>query len=1436
MKILQLRSSSIAPNTEMKELISVVNYLIQFSQCFLLSNDEVSEKLQTGDDKMLFELLQPFLSVQSSVSDPIIIEKICLHLFSRFSVVSTQTKTIIRRAVECLLLYMKLPEILLSVGGDDRLSLMTGQSSEQSLPRNKYLSSTLPEKQESVLIRRGSCTCSTVVSSSYSLTERLIEQFFQQTLEICLSDEVEISLGLSSYYEEINRVITTRLMKVLGLSSPSSSSLSRSSTGTVSPSSSNDQPILSAQCVLFPSGSDAEYLPLIVALIRSFNLGSSKLKGSSCPSSESSSSSVLSCVKVYNYVTAWGEVGSGTANASNGQYFSASTPRGGKLSSSAFDSYLQGFHSEMIETIHFKPRGVTGRIDLFENQLISDIKKKLSTSETSVVLLHVVCGSKTGLISPSLATLSSVFSSLSSGLAAKERIIVVIDACQLRCRLELVSEYINRNYPLLVTGSKFFTGPPFSGAVILPSEYANDIEVYLATRRASGAKEECLIPEGIIDFITQYEVSAEMKELKQYLRDINIKSLSSSSSSSPSSSSSCSIGWFNYGLSLRWSLSLDIMERYSALPSSLIQETTVHWIRTAKTFLSRYSPFIRLLDDETEQIGIVEETPGNMNSIISFSLYTFDNVGGGDDDAGVETRMILRELSADEYKEFCRLMSLAAVLSSNSSASFAASSCSIFPAGLMKIMLGQPVKLGTSKHVIRIALGADMILSMLEQPLKNVSVFANEERSISWIREAFSSVCSTFLHAPSGVSSFPGQEGTRSNYDYDLFKEENPFYSSIHRVLEDDFKSVDKSFQLLFFWNSRFTFKILNDIELKEIIQNPKKSSYVEDKKSKFFRLDQQLYYPLSSRDISSASASASAVINMKHVQQCLQQYSSLSQENPSFVAKNSMILYDLDAVSASFTSVNTSFQLVEPNILSFLHCFAVKSCPVSYLLHLAISQGNLGCECASLTEVKQSLSSGCLPEKIVYDSPCKTYEELVFALKKGVRINCNSFHDLDKITSILNDLSQQGIKSISEIGIRINPLIGSGTIAALSTATNESKFGIPLFSSSSFPVCPSYGQKKASETGTVDQQEPEETNEDEYIQSKLLELYESKEDTNFNKVIDIYSKYSSFLTGMMCHVGSQGMSLDLMIDGVYRLYHVIIFLHRQILKKNTITWFDIGGGLSCNYHYNEISPTFTEYYQGIKGKCPLLFSSGGDSPFCVTSSASASASAVASGLARQSFLIVTEFGKSLIAKTAVIVSQIEDIIEHPTSLTSTSTQDEHEAPKQKESVVSCIIHAGADLVLRNAYCPEKFSNHSFLLFDKDYSLVTPPPPPSPNSAFSGSITPYGLTVKSFYSLASNCRESSSVVNIVGPLCFSGDTLATHLLLPTPQLGDSMIMLDCGANTLSLFSRHCSRLSPVVIGFRSIEYCEGESEKQKDIIWRVLREEETSENVMKFWD
>lgn len=61
---------------------------------------------------------------------------------------------------------------------------------------------------------------------------------------------------------------------------------------------------ISHEIVMFPSGSDAEFLPLAVALVRSHTLSLSKrVKQTTGPAA-----------KVFNFVLAAGEVGSGTPN------------------------------------------------------------------------------------------------------------------------------------------------------------------------------------------------------------------------------------------------------------------------------------------------------------------------------------------------------------------------------------------------------------------------------------------------------------------------------------------------------------------------------------------------------------------------------------------------------------------------------------------------------------------------------------------------------------------------------------------------------------------------------------------------------------------------------------------------------------------------------------------------------------------------------------------------------------------------------------------------------------------------------------------------------------------------------------------------------------------------------------------------------------------
>jgi hypothetical protein len=48
--------------------------------------------------------------------------------------------------------------------------------------------------------------------------------------------------------------------------------------------------------------------------------------------------------------------------------------------------------------------------------------------------------------------------------------------------------YVSRGFVTLVTGSKFFEGPPFSGAVVLPPSMADEIENHILTCRGTVLK------------------------------------------------------------------------------------------------------------------------------------------------------------------------------------------------------------------------------------------------------------------------------------------------------------------------------------------------------------------------------------------------------------------------------------------------------------------------------------------------------------------------------------------------------------------------------------------------------------------------------------------------------------------------------------------------------------------------------------------------------------------------------------------------------------------------------------------------------------------------------------------------------------------------------------------------------------------------------------
>jgi len=79
------------------------------------------------------------------------------------------------------------------------------------------------------------------------------------------------------------------------------------------------------------------------------------------------------------------------------------------------------------------------------------------------VLLHLLDTSKTGLIAPGIAATRALTRRFPGSID------VVVDASQLRLSHRSVARYLALGFMVIVTGSKFFTGPPFSGALLVPA-------------------------------------------------------------------------------------------------------------------------------------------------------------------------------------------------------------------------------------------------------------------------------------------------------------------------------------------------------------------------------------------------------------------------------------------------------------------------------------------------------------------------------------------------------------------------------------------------------------------------------------------------------------------------------------------------------------------------------------------------------------------------------------------------------------------------------------------------------------------------------------------------------------------------------------------------------------------------------------------------------
>ncbi len=145
------------------------------------------------------------------------------------------------------------------------------------------------------------------------------------------------------------------------------------------------------------------------------------------------------------------------------------------------------------------------------------------------------------------------------------------------------------------------------------------------------------------------------------------------------------------------------------------------------------------------------------------------------------------------------------------------------------------------------------------------------------------------------------------------------------------------------------------------------------------------------------------------------------------------VIFYDLSRLMARINN------LIEVFPRSTLHAIAVKTNPLTAILKKIQGLG-VGLEVASWGELCLAERAGFSPAKIVFDSPVKTASELEYALKRGICLNANSFQELERIAEL-----QKKQMSLSVIGLRINPQVGTGKIESMSVGGQYSKFGVHL-------------------------------------------------------------------------------------------------------------------------------------------------------------------------------------------------------------------------------------------------------------------------------------------------------------------------------------------------------------------------------------------------------
>lgn len=276
-----------------------------------------------------------------------------------------------------------------------------------------------------------------------------------------------------------------------------------------------------------------------------------------------------------------------------------------------------------------------------------DIKKEITMHPDMSKIGALVIGSKSG-IEDDITLIPKI----------ADDVMWVVDLCQFRNSKKLVNHLLGMGCMVMITGSKFYQAPPFCGVMLVPKKMSRALEQAPVERNNV---------KGYDTIFSYYDFPEQWTNIRKFFPKIK-----------------------NYGLTLRWEIAIDEMERFNEIPRGSVNEILRTWNKYVNKYIAK-SKYFELMPHQDK----------TNSSIISFKVK--DGKGG--------------YLEYDDLRKFFKFV----VLQEHDKIE-----------GYQRVFFGQPVRYGYGAF-IRLALGANNIYNLYHFDEK--TRFDNDRRMVELLDE-----------------------------------------------------------------------------------------------------------------------------------------------------------------------------------------------------------------------------------------------------------------------------------------------------------------------------------------------------------------------------------------------------------------------------------------------------------------------------------------------------------------------------------------------------------------------------------------------------------------------------------------------------------------------------------------------------------------------------